>query len=66
MLTAEAGAAESLVKIGEGHGLKLLVQQIVAQMLGFNPDEIEKANKQVIAQQNTEATNANGAGSNAS
>lgn len=65
-LTAETGAVESLVKIGEGHGLKKLVQQTLAEMLGFDPNQIEKANKDVIAEQQTAADGANGAGSNAS
>lgn len=49
-LTAEAGAAESLIKLGEGHGLKALIQQTLAEMLGFDPSQIEKANKAVVAE----------------
>ena len=58
-LTAEAGAVKALVKIGEGHGLKKLVQQTLAEMLGFDPNQIEKANKDVIAEQQTAADGAN-------
>lgn len=47
-LTAEAGAVESLAAIGEGGGLKVLIRETIADMLGFTPDQIEQANAQAL------------------
>jgi hypothetical protein len=50
-LTAEGNVVADFSKLGgEAGGLKKLIEQTVAQMMGFGLEEIEKANKDVIQQ----------------
>ncbi|MDE2468814.1 MAG: hypothetical protein KGL35_08735, partial [Bradyrhizobium sp.] len=64
-LVDEAHAAKEIVELGEGHGLKKLVQQTIAELLGFDPDQIERANKDVIAEQSRENVSAGNGNGNA-
>ena len=61
-LTAEAGAVQALASINELGGLKKLIEQTVAQMLGFTPDQITAANKAAIDEQSGVNSNGNGNG----
>lgn len=60
-LTAEASAAEGMIKIREGGILARLVEEQLARLLGFSLADVERANKANIEENAPASEGANGA-----